>query len=98
MPFLTREWLTYLVGRALASGAAVVAPQSPQGLEPLCACWRTSAAAKPQQVFEGGMRKITEAMKRLSMEVVEEADCQRFGTPGRLFWNMNTAADDDAAK
>ncbi len=98
MPFLTREWLTYLVGRALASGAEVVAPQSAQGLEPLCACWRTSAAAKLQQVFEGGMRKITEAMKRLSMEVVDEADWKRFDTVGRLFWNMNTSADYDGAK
>ena len=98
MPFLTREWLTYLAGRALATGAEVVAPQSAQGLEPLCACWRTSAAAKLQQVFEGGTRKITEAMKRLEMEVVDEGDWKRFDTAGRLFWNMNTAADYDEAR
>ena len=98
MPFLTREWLTYLAERAQASSAEVVAPRSAQGLEPLCACWRTSAAAKLQQVFEGGTRKITEAMKRLHMEVVDEADWKRFDTAGRLFWNMNTAADYDEAK
>lgn len=98
MPFLTREWLTYLVERAHASGAEVVAPRSTQGLEPLCACWRTRAAAKLQQVFEGGTRKITEAMKHLHMEVVDEADWKRFDTAGRLFWNMNAAADYDEAK
>ena len=98
MPFLTREWLTYLAERALASGAEVVAPQSVQGLEPLCACWRTSAAAKLQQVFEGGTRRITEAMKHLQMEVVDEEDWKRFDTAGRLFWNMNTAADYDEAR
>jgi len=98
MPFLTREWLTYLAVRAQASGVEVVAPQSAQGLEPLCACWRTSAVRKLQNAFDGGVRKITEAMKRLRMEVVDEADWKRFDTAGRLFWNMNTAADYDEAK
>ena len=98
MPFLTREWLSYLVGRAFASGAEVVTPRSAQGLEPLCTCWRTSAATKLQNTFDRGVRKITEAMKSLEMEVVDEPDWKRFDTSGRLFWNMNTAADFDEAK
>jgi molybdenum cofactor guanylyltransferase len=98
MPFLTREWLLYLAERALASRAEVVAPRSAQGLEPLCACWRASAAAKVQNVFDGGVRKITEAMKSLEMEVVEEADWKQFDSAGRLFWNMNTVADFDEAR
>ena len=98
MPFLTREWLTYLAARAQASGAEVVSPLSAQGLEPLCACWRTSAVRQLQSAFEGGVRKITEAMKRLRMEVVDAADWKRFDTAGGLFWNMNTAADYDEAK
>ncbi|MCU1242292.1 MAG: molybdenum cofactor guanylyltransferase [Candidatus Acidoferrum typicum] len=98
MPFLTREWLAYLVVRAQASSAEVVAPQSAQGLEPLCACWRTTAAGKLQTSFDEGVRKITHAMKRLQMEVLDEADWKRFDARGRLFWNMNTAADYDEAK
>jgi len=98
MPFLTREWLAYLVVRAQASSAEVVAPQSAQGLEPLCACWRTTAAGKLQTSFDEGVRKITHAMKRLQMEVLDEADWKRFDATGRLFWNMNTAADYDEAK
>jgi molybdopterin-guanine dinucleotide biosynthesis protein A len=98
MPFLTREWLTYLLERALESKAEVVAPQSAQGLEPLCTCWRTSAAPKLQKSFEGGTRKITEAMKRLDMEIVDETQWKRFDSAGRLFWNMNTAADYQEAK
>jgi molybdopterin-guanine dinucleotide biosynthesis protein A len=98
MPFLTREWLTYLVARALASSAEVVAPQSAQGLEPLCACWRTNAAGELQTAFDEGVRKITHAMKRLQMEILDEADWKRFDATGRLFWNMNTAADYEEAK
>jgi molybdenum cofactor guanylyltransferase len=98
MPFLTHEWLAYLVERSLASGAEVVTPRSAQGPEPLCACWRTSAATKLQRAFDGGVRKITEAMKSLTMEVVDEVELKRFDSAERLFWNMNTAADFDEAK
>jgi molybdopterin-guanine dinucleotide biosynthesis protein A len=73
-------------------------PKSKQGLEPLCACWRTGAAPKLQNVFDSGIRKITEAMKQLQPEVVDESDWKRFDSAGRLFWNMNTAADYDEAK
>jgi len=93
MPFLTTEWLSYLKGRALASSAAVVAPRSAAGLEPLCACWHTGATGKLQYAFEDGIRKVTEAMKRVSMEIVDERDWARFDKSGRLFWNMNTPAE-----
>ncbi|HEV2196703.1 MAG TPA: molybdenum cofactor guanylyltransferase [Candidatus Acidoferrum sp.] len=98
MPFLTCEWLTYMKDRALASGAAVIAPQSANGLEPLCACWNTSATGKLQYAFEDGIRKVTEAMKRVSMEVVDERDWARFDKSGRLFWNMNTPEEYEEAR
>lgn len=98
MPFLTGEWLTYLKDRALASSAGVVTPQSSMGLEPLCSCWHTSATGKLQYAFEDGIRKVTEAMKRVSMEVVEARDWARFDKSGRLFWNMNTPAEYEEAR
>jgi len=98
MPFLTREWLGYLVGRALTSPAQVVTPQSDHGLEPLCACWHTRATGKLQYAFEDGIRKITDAMKRIDTEVVDEKDWKRFDSAERLFWNMNTIADYEEAK
>lgn len=93
MPFLTREFLAYLRERALASHARVVVPQSTSGLEPLCACWRATAVAEVQSCFDSGARKVTEAMKQLPMEVLDEAVWKRFDTEGRLFWNMNTPED-----
>ena len=98
MPFLTRDWLSYLVDRALLSDAEVVVPQSPHGLEPLCACWRTSATGKLQYAFEAGIRKVTDAMKRLRMEVLDESHWKRFDTAGQLFWNMNTPQDYEMAR
>src|SRR5579864_458960 len=98
MPFLTSEWVSYLVERALTSRADVIVPCSASGLEPLCACWRRSGAETLRRAFDAGTRKVTDAMKQLAMEIVDESEWKRFDSAGRLFWNMNTAADYDAAR
>jgi molybdopterin-guanine dinucleotide biosynthesis protein A len=93
MPFLTREWLEYLCTSALATDSEMIVPRSEHGLEPLCACWRTSAVDSLQSTFEDGVRKVTEAMKRLRMEILDETHWKRFDSAERLFWNMNTPQD-----
>jgi molybdenum cofactor guanylyltransferase len=93
MPFLTQDWLQFLANRAAKSNAQVVFPHSASGPEPLCACWRTGAAAKLRSGFERGVRKVTEGIALLRSEVLDEQDWKRFDSAGRLFWNMNTAAD-----
>lgn len=98
MPFLTCEWLTYLIQRAVVSSVDVLVPKSSHGLEPLCACWRTAANTKLRQAFDRGTRKISEAMKHLRMEVLDETHWKRFDSAGRLFWNMNTPADYEEAR
>jgi molybdenum cofactor guanylyltransferase len=97
MPFLTLGWLEYLCMRTLSSDAEVIVPQSPYGLEPLCACWRTAAAALMRAAFDENVRKVTEAMKRLRMEVLDETHWKRFDSAGQLFWNMNTPQDYESA-
>src|SRR5467141_3332466 len=98
MPFLTQDWLQFLANRAAKSKAQVVFPHSASGPEPLCACWQTSAAAKLRSGFERGVRKVTEGIALLRAEVLDEADWKRFDSAGRLFWNMNTAADYEEAR
>lgn len=98
MPFLTADWLRFLVERASESGAEAVVPKSAHGWEPLCSCWRVSAAELILPSFEAGTRKITEALNVLHVEVLDEQDWKRFDTNGRLFWNMNTAADYEEAR
>ncbi len=98
MPFLTQEFLVFLRDCALQSSAHVVAPRSSVGLEPLCACWRADAAAAIRNSFDASTRKVTEAMKRLPMEVLDEPVWKRFDSDNRLFWNMNTPDDYEAAR
>jgi molybdopterin-guanine dinucleotide biosynthesis protein A len=98
MPFLTDKFLFELRELAGRSSALVVVPQSANGLEPLCACWNFRALSGVQAAFDAGIRKVTEAMKRLPTEVLDESDWKRFDTNGRLFWNMNTPADYEEAR
>ena len=98
MPFLTKDWLTYLIGRAIESPAQVVVPRSDYGLEPLCACWRTDAVAGLESAFERGVRKVTQGIALLRAEVLDARDWKRFDSAARLFWNMNTAADYEEAR
>ena len=97
MPFLTIEWFQHLASRAFASKSEVIMPESNCGLEPLCACWRMSALPPLRRAFEGGIRRVIEAMKQLPVEVLDAADWKRFDNFDRLFWNMNTPADYEEA-
>jgi len=98
MPFLSKDWMEEFLIRSFASEAEVVVPRSAFGLEPLCTCWRTSAVSELQVAFNEGVRKVTEVMARLRMEVLDEKDWKRFDKDGRLFWNMNTPAEYEEAR
>lgn len=98
MPFLTAEWLRFLVERATASEAQVVLAHSEHGPEPLCACWRTDAVETLQVAFGHGVRKVTDGIAQLRAEVLDEAVWKRFDNDGRLFWNMNTREDYEEAR
>jgi molybdenum cofactor guanylyltransferase len=98
MPFLAKEWLEFLCGRATRSAAQVVVAETANGLEPLCACWKTAAKPAIQTAFDSGVRKVAEAMIRLPMEVLDEQVWKRFDTEGRLFRNMNTPEDFEEAR
>jgi len=100
MPFLTAEWLQFLVDRARASAPEiqVILPHSAHGPEPLCACYRTAAAEPLKNVFDRGIRKVTQALQQVRTEVLDESVWKRFDSAGRLFWNMNTPADFEEAQ
>jgi molybdopterin-guanine dinucleotide biosynthesis protein A len=97
MPFLTSEWLSHMVERAISSDIDVLFPRSPSGDEPLCGCWRTAALPQLQAAFDEGVRKVTDAAARVRVEVLDETHWKRFDTAGRLFWNMNTRQDYEEA-
>lgn len=98
MPFLTSEWIAHLLERARTSGAQVTLARSAHGLEPLCSVWHTDIAYEVKKLFRDGVRKVTEALKPFTLEILDESDWKRFDSAGRLFWNMNTMTDYEEAR
>jgi len=110
MPYLTHDWLRHLVQRALASEADVViaathpceahGPEREQArrLEPLCGLYGSTAGAAITAAIERGIRKVTDGLAGLKIELIEPAEWKRFDSGGRLFKNVNTPEDYQAAR
>lgn len=93
LPFLTREWLEFLVARAIDSSADGVIPVSERGYEPLCAMYRKRAGRAMGIAVDRGVRKITDGLAKLTLARIEPAEWKAFDRRGGLFKNINTPAD-----
>src|SRR5712692_511601 len=98
LPYLTGEWLDWLIGRALASEADALVPEAERGLEPLCAIYRRSCGPALAAAIARGERKVTDAVARLNLEKITAAQWKAFAASGALFKNMNTPADYEEAR
>jgi len=93
LPFLTSQWLAYLMDRAAQSDADAVLPYSDRGAEPLCAMYRKGCASAIAAAVARGVRKVTDGLAELSIARVEPDDWKRFDAQGLLFKNLNSSKD-----
>ncbi len=94
LPFLTVDWLRFLIGWAHRSTADAVLAQSPQGhVEPMCAMYRSSARPAIAAALARGVRKVTDGLATLRMELIPVAEWKPFDSRGLLFKNMNSPED-----
>lgn len=98
LPYLTREWLQFLVKRALESQADAVIPINVLGAEPLCAVYHKCGEPLIRTAIEHGVRKVTDGLKYLRIEAIEPAEWKAFDSEGLLFKNMNSPEDYEEAK
>src|SRR5580700_6670283 len=98
LPYLTREWLEFLIGRALRSDAAAVLPMNERGAEPLCAMYRKPTEGAIRAALERGVRKVTDGLADVHIEFIEPREWKSFDSDGLLFKNMNSPADYEEAK
>lgn len=98
MPYLTKEWLEYLLGRAAGSTADAAVPMNERGPEPMCAIYGKNAEPIVRTAVESGIRKVKEGLLRLRIDYIERAEWKGFDSDGLLFKNMNTPADYEDAK
>lgn len=97
LPFLTREWLEFLIARAVESPADVVIPLNERGYEPLCAMYRQRCHGVIAAALDSGVRKITDGLGQLTLARIEPGEWKAFDPFGRLFKNVNTPEDYEQA-
>jgi molybdopterin-guanine dinucleotide biosynthesis protein A len=99
MPYLTAEWLEYLIGEALAAPADVLLPVSAHGRdEPLCAMYHRRCGPAVRVELGMGIRKVTTGLAGLVVAKLPYERWKQFDSQGRLFKNMNTPEDYAEAK
>jgi molybdenum cofactor guanylyltransferase len=98
LPYLTNEWLQYLIQRATISDGEAVMAENEKGWEPLCAMYRHSLGAKISAALERGVRKVTVGLEDAKVEIVSRAEWKRFDPRGRLFKNVNAPEDYEEAR
>jgi molybdopterin-guanine dinucleotide biosynthesis protein A len=75
-----------------------LAPANKRGAEPLCAVYHKGAEQAMRRALERGVRKVTDGLAELRVEVIEPAAWKGFDFDGLLFKNVNTPADYEEAK
>lgn len=93
LPFLTRDWLLFLIQRGMDSEAGVVFPVSDFGQEPLCAMYHKRCTEAVAGALSRGVRKISDALHDITIELLSRKIWRRFDPDGLLLKNMNGPED-----
>jgi molybdenum cofactor guanylyltransferase len=93
LPYLTSEWVAWLISHALKSPAQAVVPESSRGLEPLAAMYHQNCAATLTAAVERGVRRVTEGLSELIFERISASDWRGLDPMGTFFENVNTPED-----
>jgi molybdenum cofactor guanylyltransferase len=98
LPYLTKAWLEFLVGRALVSRADAVVPMNERGAEPMCAMYHKRCESAIWLALDRGTRKVTDCLTGVHVEHIEQEMWKGFDSEGLLFKNMNSPDDYEEAK
>lgn len=98
LPFISTEFLQYLVAQARESSAVVTVPQANERWQPLCAVYRREFAAVADHALRDGNNKIDPLFAKVTTRVIDETELARAGFSHRLFRNLNTPGDLEQAK
>jgi molybdopterin-guanine dinucleotide biosynthesis protein A len=98
LPYLTADWVDWLLARARDSSREIVMPRTAGGPEPLAAVYRRECAKSIIAALRRGVRKVTDAMEQFRIEFVTERDWRHVDPAGRVLRNMNALEDYEEAR
>jgi molybdopterin-guanine dinucleotide biosynthesis protein A len=93
MPFVDPEFLRYLAGQAVASGATVTVPQVEGRWQPLCAVYRRNFAEVAGKSLREGKYKIDPLFPEVEVRSIGEKELREQGFTAHMFRNLNTPED-----
>ncbi len=89
LPYLSAEWLDWLLSCALRSRGEVVIPRTERGIEPLAAVYRRECRAPIAAALARGVRKVSDAIAKLRVELVYPREWRRIEPSELILKNMN---------
>lgn len=98
LPYLSAEWLDWLLARAMASDAQAVVPRTARGFEPLAAVYRRECRAVIAAALARGERKVTDVLRELRVETVFPSEWRSLDPRAQVLKNMNAPEDYERAK
>jgi molybdenum cofactor guanylyltransferase len=98
LPYLTREWLDWLLACTMNSERQIVMPRTARGPEPLAAVYRRECAKPILAALQRDIRKVTDAVAQLRIEYIPEGNWRHIDMHGRVLRNMNTPEDYEEAR
>jgi molybdenum cofactor guanylyltransferase len=98
LPYLSHDWLNWILCRAASSEKFALVPCTDGGPEPLAAVYHRDCAPLLISAFSAGIRKVTEAVSDLDVEFVDSAEWHSVDPTGKVLTNMNVYEDYVEAK
>ena len=90
LPFLSAEFLKYLLARSESSNATVTVPSVNGYFQPLCAVYRKQFLTVAERALLESRNKIDALFREVSLCVVSEEDMVANGFDSVIFRNLNT--------
>lgn len=98
LPFLTVEFLEFLLQEARSSAATVTVASAGTYLHPLCAIYRKSFAGAAERALLEGRNKIDALFQDVPMRVIGDAELNANGFASTLLRNVNTPEEWERAR
>lgn len=97
-PFISREFLSYMIERALDASALVTSPRINGALQPTCAVFSREFLPIAEEALKSGKYKLEPLFPPPQTLVLAEADLAQFASLGEMFDNLNTPQDLERAR
>ena len=98
LPYLSAEWIDWLLSRALCSRGKAIVPRTERGIEPLAAVYRRECGATVAAALARGVRKVSDVIEELRVDHVYPREWRRIDPHGLILKNMNAPGDYEEAR